>query len=329
MRNHLLLLFSILNLNAFSQTKQVAFKGVFEPNSQKTYWFHTQNGDMLTVDIKAGKRQRISSIEVMAYPDKIIFAESNFKVVEEQFNFIDTQFYKVTIKNDRDAAIKIDASLQFTSKEALKKVQFRPASDTTYGYQTTMLRKVENLLPQTVQSDKFFLNSRSNAVVKGGKNRVLLPINLPQNTVEWYYVLTASRDENEVKNTRNTFNLASELTKYVDNENSLKQAVTTIAPPPSANICDVYLLDESNAKLFKEKEDFEYDITSSRENYKSGIINVKKANANPVFIGINNSNNIYGIHVGIEVVAIVKDQNYLPEERRIPIITSFLQPYVD
>ncbi|NER17655.1 hypothetical protein [Spongiivirga citrea] len=193
--------------------------------------------------------------------------------------------------------------------------------DTTYAYQTTVMKSVAILQTQSIQKDKFYLNSRSNALVKGGKNRVLLPVNIPNNTKEWYYVFSASRDEEQITNTLKTFNLAGELSSFIEKKSSLQQSVSSLNAPPGANICDIYVVDESNALLFKDKDDFAYDLSSSRENYKSGIVTVKKKSRNAVFLALNNPDNLYGIHIAIEIIAIVEDIAFKKETIRIPVIT--------
>ncbi len=193
--------------------------------------------------------------------------------------------------------------------------------DTTYAYQTTTMKGVSGLQTQSIQKDKFYLNSRSNALLKGGKNRVLLPINLPSNTQDWYYVFSASRDEQQITNTLNTFNLAGELTSFIEQKSSLQQSVSSLNAPPGANICDIYVVNEANALLFKDKEDFTYDLSSSRENYKSGIVSVKKKSRNEVFLALNNPDNLYGIHIAIEIIAVVQDTVFREETIRIPVIT--------
>lgn len=196
---------------------------------------------------------------------------------------------------------------------------------TTYGYKTTQLTTITTNIAQAIQTDKFYLNSTSNALVKGGKNRIILPVHLPENTQEWYYRYTASRNENDISNTLKTFNLAGELTEYINRKNPLKGAVNNLTTPPGADICDIYVMTEPNAKLFKEKEDFEYVISASRENYKSGTVMVKNNNQELIYLGINNPDGLHGIHLAVEIVAIVAQENQIEETIRIPIYTHYLE----
>lgn len=215
--------------------------------------------------------------------------------------------------------ITLFANAQTATKGKTRKVT------TSYGYTTTQLNAIKTVSSQAIQTDKFYLNSTSNALVKGGKNRTIFPVHLPEGTKEWYYRFTASRIEEDITNTLKTFNLAGELSQYINSKNPLQNAVNDLTTPPGANICDIYVFKEEDAKLFKEKEEFNYDLSASRENYKSGTVLVKTTSSDLLFIGINNPDSLHGIHVAIEIVALVENETTVTETIRIPIYTSFLE----
>ncbi|MBL4747076.1 MAG: hypothetical protein JKY08_12045 [Flavobacteriaceae bacterium] len=197
--------------------------------------------------------------------------------------------------------------------------------DTTYAYFTETIVQTNILKATQVQAEnKFYINSRSNDLVKGGKSRIILPIQLPENTVSWYYEFTASRNESEVSNTLHTFKLLAALSDYAEKE-GLETAVSKLTPPPGAHICDIYLVNKINAHLFRDKKDFEFDLDASRENFKSGIVSVLTSNARTVYLAIKNPNNIYGIHVGIQAIAMVQVTKKERKAYRIPVITSYIK----
>ena len=198
--------------------------------------------------------------------------------------------------------------------------------DTTFAYYTETIVDVDFLEVVKVQSDeRFYINSRSNDVVKGGKSRIILPVNLPFNTIEWYYEFSASRNENDVISTMNSFALLKELTSYAEDKNSMLNAVSNLTPPPGANICDVYLVDKLNAELFRDKKEFQFDMNGSRENYKSGVVTISEVTNKQVYLAIKNPDNVYGIHVAFQIVAIVKNQKQETKAYKIPVITSYLK----
>ena len=111
-----------------------------------------------------------------------------------------------------------------STRKKKPQIGYKVQKDTTYGFETEQLVDKIKLETTTVQNEKYYLNSTSNALLKGGKNRIIIPVNLPENTQEWYYVFSASRDENDIKNTLSSFNLASQLTKFIKDDTSIQNA---------------------------------------------------------------------------------------------------------
>ncbi len=296
---------------------------------ERNFQFPAYKNTTLTIAVKKKKGAKIAEIAVVTYQNKVVFKEENFKKLEEEFLLTEESLYTIRIKNKSKKALTYSIIASTKSKDnRVASIGYKAKKDTTYGYQTKQYRKVSVLKSRKIQEEKYYLNSRSNALLKGGKCRIIVPISLPKNTVEWHYTFTASREENDITNTLNTFNLAAELTTFLKKENSLKGAVQTLNTPPGANICDIYLFDEKNAKLFKDREDYDYKPEGTRENFKSGIVSIKDNLEEKIYLGINNSDNLHGIHLGIEVVAIVQNEQEILETINIPIITSYSLPYV-
>ena len=63
--------------------------------------------------------------------------------------------------------------------------------DTTYAYQTSQIHTAQVLQAENIQIEKFYINSASNALIKGGKNRIVLPIQLPDNTKDKPFIVNA------------------------------------------------------------------------------------------------------------------------------------------
>ncbi len=301
-----------------------------QADSKKEILIPAYKGDTIRIhiDLYKGKKAKLNNIYFLKYPNTILTKAEKIKDFDYGFITQDNGVYKLVIANNNKK--EVDYNLLYTISSTRKKkpaIGYRIQKDTTYGYETSYLKTVA--IPETkqIQTEKFYLNSTSNALLKGGKNRIVFPVNLPQGTKEWYYVFTASREEQDIKSTLSTFNLASQLTKYIDENASLQQSIASMSPPPGANICDIYTIkDETNAKLFKEKEDFRYELDGSRENYKSGVVTVNGQQKS--YIGIRNPDNLYGIHVGIEIIAVVAKTERKTATINIPIITSSQVPYL-
>ncbi len=153
---------------------------------------------------------------------------------------------------------------------------------------------------------QFFLNSKSNETWKGGKTNTVYPVTLPENTVEWYYEFTSSRVKSEMEDNSMKFSIAAQLGSLVDKTGILKTSVDLLKPVPGANICNIYLLDYNEYRNFSEGKVFKHFPIGTRTNYKSGIVQIRNLNTlkNPI-IGIKNPDSFHGIHVSVQVVAIV------------------------
>lgn len=150
-----------------------------------------------------------------------------------------------------------------------------------------------------------YLNSTSNEFWKGGNSKSLIPVNLPEGTVEWYYEYTASRDASEVKKVTEQFNLAAQLSSILDKTGAAEIAINALTSPPGTDFCDMYLLENDYYNQFLKDQEFIHYPAGARQNFKSGIIQVKNLSLQKPLIGVKNKDMSYGINVSIQVVAIV------------------------
>jgi len=170
----------------------------------------------------------------------------------------------------------------------------------TYS-QTKLVKKVVPVLsPQY-----FYLNGGLRGAL-GGRSRLVYKIDLPLNTIEWYYSFTTTKNTNAP-----SINLVGQLIKLVNPATSI--IASAIIVPSGATLADVYLLDEQNKYLFINKSDkkgqpFYYITSASRENYTHGVVMVKNI-ADQLYLGIRNPSAYDGVYVTLEVAAIVKETN--------------------
>lgn len=143
-----------------------------------------------------------------------------------------------------------------------------------------------------------------------GKSRAVIPVNLPSNTVLWYYEFTASRDKSEMLTAQNKFKLVADLTNLVDQSGISNLAMTTLTTPPGGNICNVSLItDSKQSDLFEAKQQYLLNREGSRNNVTSAIVPIRDISSKSVYLGLYNPDDYYGIHYAIEVVAIVEETN--------------------
>lgn len=214
---------------------------------EKEYFIATHKGDIVEIEVKKLKGKKISSLFFGKYlSDKKLETEQRLKYFRTAKPVKEGGVYHLFFNNTTNTPSSISVKINVKTNHTVPaELVYRTVYDTTYTNEVREVEEeVEKITTEILQKEKFYLNSRSNSFIKGGKDRVIFPVYLPVNTVRWFYVLTANREEKAVAQTARTFSLASELTNYIDsNQNSLALAVTNLNAPPGADICDVYLVD--------------------------------------------------------------------------------------
>jgi tetratricopeptide repeat protein len=175
----------------------------------------------------------------------------------------------------------------------------------SYEVELKQGERFERILPP----QQVYINS---ATKIGGKTRVYFTVNLPKNTVRWFYVVTTTKGEGEGE----MLNILTQLTAA-----TLSGGISTLAtagskmitmPSGSGGVVDSYLLDRNNLDVFISKGDnwgqsLYYNIEGTRKNYKSGLIMIDTPNIFNTFIGVKNPSSSVGVNVKIEAIAIVKE----------------------
>jgi antitoxin component YwqK of YwqJK toxin-antitoxin module/uncharacterized membrane protein len=141
-----------------------------------------------------------------------------------------------------------------------------------------------------------------------GSSRTVIPIKLPPNTVSWYYEFSAYRDQVQLEAAKARFQLASQLTRLVDESGALKIAMQALTTPPGGHICNTYLLNDTRqVDVFRANQQPAFVREGTRTNLTSGIVPVTENTSGPVYLGLYNPDNLYGIHYAVEVVAVVEE----------------------
>lgn len=163
-----------------------------------------------------------------------------------------------------------------------------------------------------MSEQRFYLNGGARADF-GGKSRETLLVNLPPNTVQWYYAYTSSANQNQTQ----SIGLAAQLVRYLmPDAGILAEVIAKIISPTGAGVCDVYLLKGQisvNDFVIK-KGQFTYDLNGSRQNFKDGVVQIKDALKGPYILGIRNPSALAGVNVTIEIAAVVAT--------RVPVLKS-------
>jgi tetratricopeptide (TPR) repeat protein len=189
-------------------------------------------------------------------------------------------------------------------KQLLTIVGFFLLTQTALGQTVQRIRKVVQIMPEQT----FYLNGGMRATF-GGKSRTFYKIDLPKNTVEWYYTFSTSEGQTP---SPSSLNLVPQLTRLVDPSGMTALAASAVMTPTGSNTCDIYLMNRQNADAFLEKVDnlggkYYYTLSGSRENYRSGTVQVKDATYGTYFLGFKNPSASTGITVAFEVAAVVEE----------------------
>lgn len=133
----------------------------------------------------------------------------------------------------------------------------------------------------------------------GGKSRLLVPVKLPKNTIQWYYAFSANKSKNGISQAKAFTSLASIKDRSGMLEKTINESLNNLGDA----VCDIYVLDKNNSEYFINKNGF-YPIQST-ENLKKGLVKLDKT-FNNIYLGLKNPNKYIGVHITIEVFAIVK-----------------------
>ncbi|MFZ5552175.1 MAG: hypothetical protein ACOZCO_03595 [Bacteroidota bacterium] len=301
-------------------------------------YYGFSEGDIIVLNFNEEKGKSLKYVEVLEYPSSSKFKDFEAKEIKEKRIQVNkTGIYQFVFSNSslsgRICNIKIqripasDATKNFNTT-----VKWRQMSDTTWTtHQEKYISKTSYVPKQVHPVQEFWINSTSNETWKGGTTRIVLPVSLPANTVEWYYQFSASRSKDEMAKTKMTFNLVGNLASLIDQTGAISFGLDLLTVPPGSDYCDIYLCTPDNGTLFHGGYAFSYFPSSSRENYKSGVIKVTGSNliSGSWNIAMKNNDSYYGIAVAVEVVAIVKEIEYATREIRTPHVKTWKEPYLE
>lgn len=154
----------------------------------------------------------------------------------------------------------------------------------THGQTKKITQKVVQLFEQR----NIHLNGGNMAVLGSGKkSRVCIPIDLPPNTIEWYYSFSTSNNKQSIDNLNLLIQLGGLLIANVtplgttlSSSGITETILSQIKIPYGSHAIDVYLFDKMNMGKFEKRKDIWGDSlqlisSGSTENTTQGLIRVK------------------------------------------------------
>ena len=260
-----------------------------------------EEGDEIVIDLEMYNLKGTNTIEIISYPSgNSVYSKNAFQNLSElRIKVIERSIYGIVFSSnfifDRTAKLTVS---RIPESEATAK--FNPSVSWQTSYRAEVVQKPQD----------FYINSGSNRALLGGKSRITIPVKLPQNTVKWYYEFSASREEEDVNNVLGTLDLAGEISGLIDKTGLIQFGIELLNKPPGADFCDIYLIDDDSYSLFLNRGKFLQYPVGTRENIKSGIVEIESTFSKPIYLGLKNPSTGYGLHIVVEIVAIVAEEGY-------------------
>ncbi|MGB3151136.1 MAG: hypothetical protein WBB27_10770 [Maribacter sp.] len=170
-------------------------------------------------------------------------------------------------------------------------------------YETKIVEKI------LFQNRSIYLNGGLNASF-GGTSRISIKVDLPLNTVEWYYSFSTSQGKSGAKNLELGIQLGTLLS---DPSGLTSTALSGIKVPTGEANADIYLCDNINIKGFIEKYDnyggsYSFYPEGTVQSTKQAVVAIDDIRSGTWYLGIQNPSTSSGLNVNIEVVAIVEER---------------------
>ncbi|WNM18504.1 hypothetical protein [Flavobacterium capsici] len=144
----------------------------------------------------------------------------------------------------------------------------------------------------------------------GGKTRVYYKIDLPPNTLEWYYIFTTTPNTNN-----NSLQLFTQLSNILYANSIASIAASSLSVSSGNAPVDVFLMNKKGLDAFLEKSIFgNYEYSRPSHFYEGTVLNAKDGKikiddlrSGTFFLGIRNPSLNTGVNVKFEVVAIIEE----------------------
>ena len=178
---------------------------------------------------------------------------------------------------------------------------------------------------KTIQEDQtFLLNSKTRI---GGTTRTKLKVDLPPNTVEWYYVFTTAPISSDKEEVSGMINLGEQILGLagVGTGGMISAAVgganiiDQITAPNGSGLIDVYVTDDQNANLWMTRNalglwqasDIGKYKEGNRGNVKSGKVVINDITSGTVYLCARNVGTREGLWLTLDVAAKVVEDVYV------------------
>lgn len=317
-------------------------------------YFALPEGDSILINAEFNYPATVS---LHRYKDrKELQRYTDTKTVHSSIYVPNTDIYYLNIEADEGNYMSMDVTRKLANTKSRE-----------YLYDV----KIDSVIKQTPFSDsepstkyhftdifktphKATVNSAGKKQLTGfGENRVIIPVDLPENTKQWIYRLTLSyRDKStetslhdDMNSTWNKINKTAAIATAFKNPASgliigrpiimqnqaykmlaIGQAVDLATllydklnevPKEEAYLNYYIIKGETNAKNFLDGKEFDYSLESSQKNIQSIEELEKKVTSGQIYIGLENMNIKEQVYAQLEVVATQEEPVHMRLDRKL------------
>lgn len=315
--------FALVFYNCFSQ---LAYQPVIsqtitlDRNGYEELKFGLREGDKINFQIRETEGNRLTSLAIVDDNGQELFGARKVSKLEKEIFIPATAIYTLKLNNDwinfRHLDVKIERMPSDSSGLSFDThVYQRIEVDTNWFYKDVIIDYDTTISFTKLNDDEGYrLASRARHFL-GKDSHTGLPIKLPENTVELIYKISTGQDSLSANTTAKSIGLVSELAGRVYGFSELGNLASLLTSPNIGNPVNVYLVDHAN---FLSYPNFRYISLGSRKGFKGGYIEVEKLQTNTLYyIIVENLNNLEGINVNIEAVAVIQNIKPIKEKRKL------------
>jgi hypothetical protein len=303
--------------------------------SETVLHFAFAAGDVVLLSIEP-LRGRLDLVEWREYDGPVRYSQRQVDLVEQKaFPVAQTAVYQLTLQTrglrPRDVRVHIARipegrnTLHFNTA-----VEWHTCRDTTYTYsEVPEIAAVHWRMVSVINPELYHLRSGLGQILGGGKPRMAVHGQLPKGTVEWYYALAAFANRTEAMLLRGGVDLRSQLeralrdpnTRFTENgQPELPRNLLRV--PAGSATCNVQVLEGTQAlrRLAGKRATARAD--ASRTNTSGVVTRVPSAPQPDVVIAVSNASNFQGVHLWLEAVALVREEEWTTRTVAVPQVSE-------
>jgi hypothetical protein len=293
-------------------------------NKTEELYFSFAAGDKIIFNCFEKDKKQVKEIEILEYPYNSKFSAFDTSIIENKTLHVSTatvyrfRFYNADT-SDRKFAINIQRAPSSEETEAFNtNVIWHTEYDTAYyTVQEAYVNKQKYTVQEIIPLTALYIHGGSETISEN-KSRIIIPVHLPEHTIEWYYRVSF----NMVEQTEKAGNLTNELTMLMQKTGGIEFGPLHLKQSPGEAHCDVYVMDSVSANRFQITGDNSYSSIARNRQVKSGVTKMYGGSSKPLYLGIHNPDPDNGVHILLECVAIVmKEEMNIKSVERMNMVS--------